>query len=93
MHKVCGNVSCTNAEFNSSLCPNVTTCGKSYEVEGVDYSSHGIRAVGDTLTLNLFSQKDNVTTEASPRVYLLANETIYDVLTLLNQEFTFDVDM
>jgi len=48
---------------------------------------------GDALSLNLFVQKANVTTLSSPKVYLPANESVYDFFQLLNQEFTFDIDV
>jgi cellulose 1,4-beta-cellobiosidase len=83
MHEVGGPISCISAELNYSLFPDVVTCGKSCEVEGVDYSSHGIKAEG-SLTLHLFSEKENVNIEASPRVYLLTDVTTYEILTLLN---------
>ncbi|CZR67134.1 related to cellulose 1,4-beta-cellobiosidase [Phialocephala subalpina] len=93
LHNVGGSTNCVNGGFNTSFCPDVATCAKGCAVEGVDYSTYGIKTQGDSLTLNLFKQQNNVTTEASPRVYLLANDTTYDLLMLLNQELTFDVDV
>jgi len=43
--------------------------------------------------MNLFKQDNGVTTLSSPRAYLLANETTYDVFKLLNQEITYDIDV
>jgi cellulose 1,4-beta-cellobiosidase len=82
-----------NGAFNTTFCPDVATCAKECALEGVDYSTYGIETDGDALTLNLFTAANNVTKESSPRVYLLANDSMYDVLRLLNQEFTFDVDV
>jgi cellulose 1,4-beta-cellobiosidase len=74
-----------NGAFNTTFCPDVATCAKECALEGVDYSTYGIKTDGDAA--------NNVTKESSPRVYLLANDSMYDVLRLLNQEFTFDVDV
>jgi cellulose 1,4-beta-cellobiosidase len=92
-HEVNGTANCYDSGFNSSICTDVSTCGKNCAYEGADYSSYGVKAEGDTLTLNLFTQRDNITREVAPRVYLLANDTTYDMLMLLNRELTFDVEM
>lgn len=92
-HEVGGYTPCASGTFNSSICPTVEACAKNCEVEGVDYSTYGIKTSGDALTLNLFTDKSGVTTESSPRVYLLADDSTYDMLQLLNQELSFDVDM
>jgi cellulose 1,4-beta-cellobiosidase len=93
MHNVGGHTNCVNTGFNSTFCPDAATCAKSCALEGVDYASYGIHTSGSSLTLNLFKQENNVTTQSSPRVYLLANETTYDMFHLLNKELTFDVDV
>ena len=43
--------------------------------------------------MNLYLNNAGVTTLASPRAYLLANETQYDMFKLLNQEITYDIDV
>jgi cellulose 1,4-beta-cellobiosidase len=93
MHNVGGYANCVvNGAFNTNFCPDAATCAKECALEGVDYSTYGIKTNGDALTLNLFTVANNVTKETSPRVYL-ANDSTYDILRLLNQEFTFDVDV
>jgi len=93
LHKVGGTTSCYNYAFDSTLCPDVTSCGKNCALEGVDYAAHGVSTSGDALTLNLYKTTNGVTSSVSPRVYLLAaDNTNYDMFKLLNQEFTFDVD-
>jgi cellulose 1,4-beta-cellobiosidase len=93
MHNVGGYTNCVNNGFNSTFCPDAVTCAKNCALEGVDYASYGIHTSGSSLTLNLFKQENNVTTQSSPRVYLLANDTTYDILHLLNKELTFDIDV
>ena len=53
-------------------------------LEGVDYSSYGINATGNSLTLNLLTQNGNITTASSPRVCLLSGDQTYDIFKLLN---------
>ena len=72
MHNVGGYTNCVNNGFNTVFCPDAATCAKNCALEGVDYSSYGIHTSGSSLTLNLFKQENNVTTQSSPRVYLLA---------------------
>lgn len=94
IHNVGGYDSCTPNGFNPTYCPDVESCGKNCALEGVDYGSYGIHTNGSALTLNLFVTNGNVTSLSSPRVYLFDESTgTYDAMKLLNQEFTFDVDV
>jgi len=92
-HSVGGYDACVPSGFNTTLCPDATTCAKNCALEGADYASYGIVTKGDALTLNLYTTKGNVTSKSSPRAYLLGeNGTTYDLFSLLNKEITFDVD-
>ena len=94
LHSADGYNNCQiNGGWNSTLCPDGVTCAQNCAVEGVDYSSYGIAVSGNSVTLNLFLQNGNTTTLASPRAYLLANESQYDMFQLLNQEIAYDVDV
>lgn len=93
LHNVGGYDPCVPSGFDPTLCPDVETCAANCAMEGVDYPSYGINANGNSLTLNLFVQKDNVTSLSSPRVYLLSDDETYNMFQLLNQEITFDVDV
>ncbi|KAK3399705.1 concanavalin A-like lectin/glucanase domain-containing protein [Sordaria brevicollis] len=80
--------------LNPAVCPDAETCAANCKLEGVDYAGSGIHVDGSELTLNLFvNRTDGTTSLVSPRVYLLANETTYDMFSLLDKEFTFDVDV
>ncbi|KAF2870192.1 concanavalin A-like lectin/glucanase domain-containing protein, partial [Massariosphaeria phaeospora] len=81
--------------FNKEFCPDVETCAKTCTLEGVDYASYGIRTAGDALTLNIYKTDPvtGVVSSSSPRVYLLQDEETYEHFSLLNQEFSFDVDV
>lgn len=95
LHNVDGYTNCVTTGFNPEFCPDVETCAKTCTVEGVDYASYGIHTSGDALTLNIYKTDPvtNVTSKSSPRVYLLADDETYDHFKLLNQEFSFDVDV
>ncbi|TVY32978.1 Endo-beta-1,4-glucanase [Lachnellula occidentalis] len=93
LHNIGGNASCVSQGFNTSICPDAESCSRDCALEGVDYASYGIKTNGTALTLNLFTTEDNVTSLVSPRVYLLANDTTYDMFQLLDREITFDVDI
>ena len=93
LHSVNGTTTCNaNGGWDPSLCADPSACAQNCALEGVDYESFGVRTMGNAVTLSLFVQKNNATTVASPRIYLLANDTSYDSFKLVNQEFSFDVD-
>jgi cellulose 1,4-beta-cellobiosidase len=95
LHNVDGYTNCVTTGFNKEFCPDIETCAKTCSLEGVDYASYGIRTSGDALTLNIYKTDPatGATSLSSPRVYLLADDNTYDHFKLLNQEFSFDVDV
>lgn len=88
-------VSGSRARVDPAICPDAETCGKNCVFEGADYEKLGIKTDGSALTLRLY--QPNATggwDRAAPRVYLLAeDDQNYEPMKLINQEFTFDVDM
>nr|AAA19802.1 major cellobiohydrolase [Phanerodontia chrysosporium]AGJ81161.1 cellobiohydrolase [Phanerodontia chrysosporium]CAA82762.1 cellulase [Phanerodontia chrysosporium] len=90
VHSTSGYTNCyTGNEWDTSLCPDGKTCAANCALDGADYSgTYGITSTGTALTLK-FVTGSNV----GSRVYLMADDTHYQLLKLLNQEFTFDVDM
>ncbi|KAF1953093.1 endoglucanase EG-1 precursor [Byssothecium circinans] len=95
LHNVNAYDNCVTDGFSKELCPDVGTCAKNCALEGVDYPSYGIHVSDDELKLNIYKTDPvtNVTTLSSPRVYLLKDDETYDHFKLLNQEFSFDVDV
>jgi len=72
-------------------CDDAATCGKACSLEGIDYASRGVWTKGDSLTLR---QWDDSGRTVSPRIYLLgADGKTYENVSLLNMEFTFDVEL
>lgn len=73
--------------------PDDTTCAANCALDGADYSgTYGISVSGDALTLKFVTPNSNGQNVGS-RVYLMSSDTEYKEFNLLNQEFTFDVDM
>ncbi|KAI0797478.1 cellulase [Abortiporus biennis] len=90
LHTTSGYTNCyTGNEWDATLCPDPTTCAANCALDGADYTgTYGITASSNSLTLK-FVTGSNV----GSRVYLMQDDTTYQMLKLLNQEFTFDVDM
>lgn len=62
-------------------------------IDGADYSAtYGVTTSGNALTLN-FVTVGSSDTNVGSRLYLLEDETTYQMFSLLNKEFTFDVDV
>lgn len=94
LHSTSGNTSCfTNQTWDASLCPDPIACAQNCALEGGDYANtYGITSTGNALTLKLVTHNSGSTNVGS-RIYLLANDTSYQMFNLKNQEFTFDVDV
>ncbi|KAG7395035.1 hypothetical protein PHYBOEH_004362 [Phytophthora boehmeriae] len=88
-------VGTTNACFadnawNTSVCSTPDECAKICGLEGADYEgNHSVTTTGNELTLKMITP-----TGIGSRVYMLDESgTKYKQFQLLNQEFTFDVDV
>jgi cellulose 1,4-beta-cellobiosidase len=92
LHDVNGYTNCyTGNAWNETICPDGATCAANCALDGGDYSgTYGITTSGDSLKLG-FVTGANV----GSRNYLMAagSTTEYQMLQLLGQEFTFDVDV
>ena len=94
IHEVNSSTSCTTSSgVNSSLCPNEATCSQNCVIEGANYTAAGITTSGDAVTLHQYVNSNGVTSNASPRAYLLGSNGDYEMLKLLGQELRFDVDV
>jgi cellulose 1,4-beta-cellobiosidase len=94
VHDINGYTNCyTGNTWNSTLCPDDATCASKCALDGADYSgTYGVSASGNALTLK-FVTKGQYSTNIGSRLYLMASDTAYQEFDLLNQEFTFDVDV
>ncbi|ODM23691.1 putative 1,4-beta-D-glucan cellobiohydrolase A [Aspergillus cristatus] len=90
VHSTDGYDNCyTGNSWDESLCPDDKTCAQNCAVDGADYEgTYGISSDGDALTLT-FVQDSNV----GSRLYLMEDDSTYQMFNLTNSEFTFDVDV
>jgi len=83
----------TGNTWNATLCPNDATCATNCALEGADYqSTYGATAGGNSLKLT-FVTVGTYATNIGSRLYLMDTDTSYQQFDLLNNEFTFDVDV
>jgi cellulase len=88
------SVSCNGRVPNATLCPDAATCAQNCVLEGVEYGSIGVLTSGSALTLRQYLFDGEKHKSVSPRVYLLAEDDMnYEMLKLVNQEISFDVDV
>nr|P38676.1 RecName: Full=Exoglucanase 1; AltName: Full=1,4-beta-cellobiohydrolase 1; AltName: Full=Exocellobiohydrolase 1; Flags: Precursor [Neurospora crassa OR74A]CAA54815.1 cellulose 1,4-beta-cellobiosidase [Neurospora crassa] len=88
-HATSGSTKCyTGNKWQATLCPDGKSCAANCALDGADYTgTYGITGSGWSLTLQF------VTDNVGARAYLMADDTQYQMLELLNQELWFDVDM
>lgn len=94
VHTTTGYTNCyTGNTWDLTICPDPTTCAKNCALDGADYSStYGITTSGNALTLK-FVTKNESGANVGTRVYLLKDDSTYEMFKVKNQEFTFDVDV
>lgn len=90
VHGVNTSTNCyTGNTWNTAICDTDASCAQDCALDGADYSgTYGITTSGNSLRLN-FVTGSNV----GSRTYLMADNTHYQIFDLLNQEFTFTVDV
>jgi len=93
-HNVGGSTNCyTRNKRDATLCPDPTTCAKNCAIDGADYQgTYGIQAGGNSVNIK-FVTKGQYGTNIGSRVYLMQDDTNYQMFQLKNKEFTFDVDV
>lgn len=92
-HAVGSSTNCyTGNTWDATLCPNDTVCAINCAVDGADYSgTYGVTTSGNSLRIDFVTTSSQ--TNVGSRLYLMADDTHYETFNLLNQEFTFDVDV
>ena len=93
-HSTSGSTNCyTGNKWDSTLCPNNDACATNCAIDGADYSgTYGVTTSGNALTLK-FVTNGPFSKNIGSRVYLMESSSSYQMFTLKNAEFTFDVDM
>jgi cellulose 1,4-beta-cellobiosidase len=89
-HSVTGSTNCyTGNTWDATLCPDDITCAANCAVDGASYqSTYGVTASGNSLKLDFVTTSSNV--NVGSRLFLMADNTHYELFHLLNQEFTFE---
>ena len=93
-HTTSGYTNCYSGnKWDSSICPDPETCAQNCAVDGADYEAdYGISASGNALNIKFVTKNSNGANVGS-RTYLMDGDDSYKMFNLLNQEFTFDVDV
>ncbi|KAJ1708564.1 glycoside hydrolase [Aspergillus flavus] len=94
VHQTGSSSNCyTGNKWDTSYCSTNDACAQKCALDGADYSNtYGITTSGSEVRLNFVTSNSNGKNVGS-RVYMMADDTHYEVYKLLNQEFTFDVDV
>ncbi|KAG9092751.1 hypothetical protein FRC06_011812 [Ceratobasidium sp. 370] len=94
VHTTSGYTNCyTGNAWDATICPDPVTCATNCALDGADYSgTYGITTSGNALTLKFITTNSNGK-NVGTRVYLLADDSTYQMFKVKNQEFTFDVDV
>jgi len=83
----------TDNKWDATLCPDNKACITNCAIEGADYTAtYGATASGNSLKLT-FVTKGSYATNIGSRLYLMETDTSYQMFSLLNKEFTVDVDV
>ncbi|KAF6789061.1 exoglucanase 1 precursor [Colletotrichum sojae] len=92
-HEVGGYENCYEGNVWTNKCSGPDDCAKRCAVEGADYgNTYGVKTSGDALTLK-FVQEHEYGKNVGSRMYLMNGDSKYQMFTLMNNEFAFDVDL
>ncbi|KAF5351244.1 hypothetical protein D9756_008443 [Leucocoprinus leucothites] len=93
LHITSGYANCySGQDWDTSICTDAKSCASNCALDGADYSgTYGITTSGNALTLKFVTKSQG--TNIGSRVYLMADDSHYEIFKLLNKEFTFDVDV
>lgn len=84
---------CYDGNKWTDVCSTATDCASKCQLEGANYgTTYGASTSGDSLTLK-FLTKHEYGTNIGSRFYLMNGASKYQMFTLMNNEFTFDVDL
>lgn len=94
-HRTDGATNCyTGDSWDAKSCPDGKTCAANCALDGAEYAStYGITTPSDGALQLGFVTKNSNGQNVGSRTYLMASESEYRMFNLLNQEFTFDVDV
>ncbi|KAK7466339.1 hypothetical protein VKT23_005065 [Stygiomarasmius scandens] len=85
LHTASGDT-CNPSGFNTTICPDAETCAENCALDGADYNAtYGVTTSDNAVNL--------VFGNGGARIYLLDDTDNYVDFRVLNQEFTFDVNV
>ncbi|KAK0386021.1 hypothetical protein NLU13_5858 [Sarocladium strictum] len=88
-----GTTNCYDGNKWTSACSGESGCTSNCALEGADYGkTYGVSTSGNQLSLS-FMTKHDYGTNIGSRLYLMQNTDNYQMFTLNNNEFAFDVDL
>ncbi|KYQ92394.1 glycoside hydrolase family 7 protein [Tieghemostelium lacteum] len=92
VHSEQGTNCYTGNTWNPTFCPDDKTCAQNCYLEGAQYQSvYGVTTHEDSIRLNFVTQSQGK--NIGSRLFLMENETNYQMFYVLGQEFSFDVDV
>jgi cellulose 1,4-beta-cellobiosidase len=95
LHEVGSSTNCYQGNgWDLDICTSPTVCASQCALDGADYeSTYGVTTTGDSLTLGFVTVSEQA--NVGSRLYLMApgSKTEYQLFKLVNQEFTFTVDV
>jgi cellulose 1,4-beta-cellobiosidase len=84
---------CYDGNAWTDVCSTAADCASKCALEGAEYAkTYGSSTSGDALTLK-FLTKGDYGTNIGSRFYLMNGASKYQMFTLMNNEFAFDVDL
>ncbi|TPR11185.1 putative integral membrane protein [Aspergillus niger] len=93
VHSTSSATNCyTGNEWDTSICTDDVTCAANCALDGATYeATYGVTTSGSELRLNFVTQGSSK--NIGSRLYLMSDDSNYELFKLLGQEFTFDVDV
>ena len=81
--------------LNNSICPTAEACAAHCALDGIDYLGTGVEVADDSsVSLKMYQRYHGALVEIGPQIYLLSEDgQDYEMLHLLNQEISFEVDL
>lgn len=93
IHNIGGYENCYSGNKWTNVCSTNADCATKCAMEGAKYSeTYGVSTSGDALTLK-FVQQNSSGKNVGSRMYLMNGSDKYQMFTLKNNEFAFDVDL
>ncbi|KAI1115268.1 putative cellulose 1, 4-beta-cellobiosidase [Nemania sp. NC0429] len=93
LHTTQGTTNCYDGNKWTNSCSSGADCASKCALEGAEYSkTYGASTSADALTLKFLTKHDYGTNIGS-RFYLMNGASKYQMFTLMNNEFAFDVDL